>query len=465
MTDKNQNKTRKINFGTDGWRAVMGEEFTFRNVGKLSLKIAEYIKTRGNRVCIGYDNRFLSGRFAEFMGKILVKSGVEVDLSDSAVPTPAVSYRVHNTKNCLGVSVTASHNPPEYNGIKIKEKYGGSAREELLNAIVDGINKIDYDGPTVNLSGKVEKNNWTDEYQKMLTGLLPAGDLKVAVDYFHGTGYPYFREIIEKKGYRHIGINAGRDPLFGGIHPEPIPKFLDNLRDTVKSENADIGFAFDGDSDRIAVVNGNGEYMSAQRVLVVIAHDMLLQGKKGTIVKTVAGTGLLEKMAKKYKVQTEVVPIGFKNICPLMIEGGVLAAGEESGGIGFGDYLPERDGLYTAVRLLEIMNRRGKSFEQLWDEVRTEFRDSYYLRADVEIDHRLSKIEILESIEDKVKNTRWDYPLENIDKTDGIRINLEGGSWLLLRPSGTEPLIRIYAEAESRKKTEKLISKGEQIVV
>ncbi len=464
MSDENTEEAKKINFGTDGWRAVMGEEFTFKNLGKLALKIAGYINTRGNKVSIGYDNRFLSCRFAEFIGRVLQKNGVTVDLSDSAVPTPCVSYRVNRTDSNLGVVVTASHNPPEYNGIKIKEKYGGSAREELLNAIIAGINKIEYHGPTVNLSENLEEKNWTGDYKNMLENILPPGNLKVAADYFYGTGYPYFKEVIEKKGYRHTCIHTKRDPLFGGVHPEPIPRFLKSLSNTVKKEKADIGFAFDGDADRIAVVDGRGNYMSAQRVLGVIVQDMLLQGKKGRIVKTVAGTGLMEKMAKKYGAEVEIVPIGFKNICPLMLTGDVLAAGEESGGIGFGDYLPERDGLYTAVRLLEIMHRRNKSLEELWKEIRNEFQDSYYLRADVEIAPRLSKIEILDRLSKKVKDVNWPFPVEKVNKLDGIRINFTGGRWLLLRPSGTEPLIRIYAEAERRELTEKLIDKGKLIV-
>ncbi len=444
-----------VNFGTDGWRGIIGEDFTFENLGRLALRISAKYKS----VCIGYDNRFMSPEYAGFFSAVLQKEGVNVDLSMRAVTTPLVSHRVNKKKYDLGIMISASHNPSYYNGIKIKENYGGSAREEIVNSIVENLNNTDYNGPTWELTFDGEKNNWELEYLKEFEGLLPRGQLNVICDYMHGTAYPFFSKLLEGKGYKVSTLRAERDPLFGGINPEPKPATLKNLIQKVKEGNADIGFAFDGDGDRIAVIDEKGRLLSSQIILAVLAWDLLRLGKKGTIVKTVAGTYLVDRLAEKYGVNYKVVPIGFKNICPEILKGNVIVAGEESGGIGFGDYLPERDAIYTAVRILEMINRRGKLLGSLWDEVKKDFGNSVYLREDFQLKSNYNPENILKKIKDKIP-----FKIKSILRIDGIRINMEDERWLLLRASGTEPVVRVYAEAESNGESRKLIDAGKELI-
>ncbi len=464
------NNSAEIKFGTDGWRGVIADDFTYNNLGKLAVRVAQYISTRGNKISVGYDNRFLSPEYASFFSAVLSSRGVDVDLSESPVPTPALSHRVNKTESCLGIMITASHNPPEYNGIKLKEKYGGSARTELLNVIVESINETSFNDDFNNYYYTDKKNNWAKEYKKEVSALLPerkefGNKLNAAVDYMHGTGYPYFKEVLEKKGYGHFGLRENRDPLFSGSNPEPVPANLKELFSYVKESNTHIGFAFDGDADRIAVVDENGDYHSMQRVLAVLAYNMLKEGREGRVIKTVAGTTLVDRICADFNSAFNIVPIGFKNICPEMLKGNVLVAGEESGGLGFGDYLPERDSIYSAVKILALLNSRKKLFGHLWEEVKDKYSDSYYLREDFEIKGGLSKIEIVEKIRRRLDSAKWPFKVKGLLEIDGLRINNEDGSWLLMRPSGTEPLIRVYAEGLTREAAEGLIKKGRELIL
>lgn len=452
----------RINFGTDGWRAEIAESFTFRNLGRLALRVSEYAG-KGSRVCIGYDNRFLSPEYAGFFAAILEKEGLEADLSSTPVPTPCVSYRAKKREYSLGVCISASHNPASYNGLKLKENYGGSARTELVEKITEGIERTPYDGPGFSMKYEGKREYWGDEYIEELKKCLPEGALRVAVDYFHGSGHPFFSEVLRERGYSEISLRYNRNPLFGGVNPEPRPQYLDELREIISEGKADIGFAFDGDADRIALVDEGGRFLSMQVILAVFAWDMLESGKKGRIVKTVAGTCIVDRLAKKYKSEVSTVPIGFKNICPEMLKGDVLVAGEESGGIGFGEYLPERDALYTAIRIVEMIKRRGKLFGEIWDQVSEEFGGSYYLREDFPCRGNYSREGLLQTVHKNIKIIDLPYRVLGVGDLDGIRIDMEGGRWLLIRPSGTEPLIRLYAEGEDENAAGNLIKSGREL--
>ncbi|NLB34477.1 MAG: phosphoglucomutase/phosphomannomutase family protein [Elusimicrobia bacterium] len=459
---KNSCVRGKINFGTDGWRAEIADTFTFENLGRLAIRLADYVG-KNSQVCVGYDNRFLSAEYASFFAAVLEQNGVRVDLSDSAVPTPCVSHRVTRQGYDLGACISASHNPASYNGLKLKENYGGSARCELVAELTEGLSDTSYDGPRWSLKYHGKTSDWGQDYLAELEKYLPEGNLRVGVDYFHGTGSPFFGELLKRKGYIETALRAERDPLFGGINPEPRPQYLGELMGLLKSGRADIGFAFDGDADRIALVDENGRFLSMQVILAVLAWDMLDSGKEGRIIKTVAGTCLVDRMAEKYKAELEIVPIGFKNICPEMLKGDVLVAGEESGGIGFGDFLPERDALYTALRILEMMKRRSMLFGEIWDEVSCEFGGSYYLREDFPCAGSFSREEFLQKVSENIKVHSLPYKVEEVSYLDGGRIDMEGGRWLLIRPSGTEPLLRLYAEGEDKSAAEKLIRSGREL--
>lgn len=455
---------QKINFGTDGWRGIIAEDFTYENLGRVAVKVSGLVKSENKKISIGYDNRFLSPEFAEFFAEVLEKQGIETDLSDSPVSTPIVSHRVKKTGSALGVAITASHNPAQYSGVKIKESYGGSARAEVVNSIVNSLSEAEYNGQTYGLEYRGKKNNWKKDYKEDIMKVLPKGNLNIVCDFMYGTAYPYFKEIISEKGYNIKTLRGGRDPLFGGIHPEPRPEALNYLAEGLKKENADIGFAFDGDGDRIAVLDEKGDYLSAQIILSMLAYDLLNRGKKGKIIKTVAGTYLIDRMKKDYEFETKMVPIGFKNICPEMINNGVIIAGEESGGIGFGDYLPERDAIYTACRIIEMIIRRGKTISEIWKEVKEKYGNSVYLREDFKIDSKLSRQKIINKVKKEIKDKIGSFNIKRINDMDGVRITLDRDRWLLVRPSGTEPLVRIYAESENEDISRNLIKKGRELV-
>jgi phosphomannomutase len=454
----------KIKFGTDGWRGIIAEEFTFRNLGRLAVRFSEYLAGGGKNVCIGYDNRFLSPEYAGFLGAVLSRAGISVDLSDSAVTTPVVSHRTNRKGYDLGIMISASHNPSFYNGIKIKENYGGSARDEVVGKIIKDLDAAEYNGPTWDLTYEGNPLNWQEDYQAELKEVIPSGGLKVICDYMHGSAYPCFSRILEEKGYAEKSLRSSRDPLFGGSNPEPKYTTLGALMETVRAEGADIGFAFDGDGDRIAVTDGKGRFLSSQIILALLAYDLLKDGKNGSIVKTVAGTYLVDRLAGEYGADVEVVPIGFKNICPAILRGGVIVAGEESGGIGFGDYLPERDALYTASRIVRMVAEKQKTLGELWDELSEKYGSSVYLREDFHYKADYDRSAVIKKVKDGLAGKEFPFKVESVSEMDGIKITMEEGRWLLIRPSGTEPVIRIYAETEEEELTKRIINIGKELL-
>ncbi len=456
--------TDKIKFGTDGWRGIIAKDFTFGNLEIVARRTARWIKDKGGEVCIGYDNRFLSPEYASFAAAVMEKEGVKVDLSSKPVPTPCVSHRVKNSDSAvLGVMITASHNGPEYNGFKIKEKYGGSASQETTLEITSG---LENNSPSCGiLEFKGQKNDWTEDYLDEVRRVLPGGNASVACDFMYGTGAPYFEQVLEEKGYTVVPLHNWRDPLFGGRSPEPKPQSLKELSEAVIKNRADIGFALDGDSDRIAAVDENGKYLSPQVILSVLAEDVLSRGIKGKIIMAVAGSYLVGRIAAEYGVDVEIVPIGFKNICPHLLKGDTVLAGEESGGIGFGDYLPERDAIYAASKMIEMCQRRGKKIGEIWKEVSGKYGNSAYLRNDIKITPGISPSEILDKIKKKIENGSFPFKVKSTLALDGLRIIMENDKWLLIRPSGTEPVVRIYAESETMEETEVLLAEGQKAVL
>ena len=453
----------KIKFGTDGWRAVIGEEFTFSNISRVASRLKQFLGS--GRICVGYDNRFLSPEYAAFFCSVLNKLGFETDLSDSAVTTPMVSYRTKYGGYTLGIMFSASHNPAQYNGLKIKLPYGGSANDAFVRQLTDGLDETSWEKHPAALSiAGLDRNKWSGDYLSAIGSVLPVNGFKVVCDYMNGPAAMYFGRILNPKGYELKELRNERDPLFSGVSPEPKPATLPGLVDIMNSGTHDIGFAFDGDGDRIAVVDEKGRLLSMQILLAVLAYDLLEQGKKGTILKTVAGTYLVDRLAKIYGVKTEMLPIGFKNICHRLIDGDVLVGGEESGGIGFGDFLPERDAMYTAVRCLELMSRRKTLIGRFWDEISEKIGGSHYLREDISLSEKADKELLKKNITDMSVQGRFPEKINSIIEIDGLRIEFESGSWLLIRPSGTEPVLRIYAEAESAGTVKELIRIGKETV-
>ncbi|MCK4993868.1 MAG: phosphoglucomutase/phosphomannomutase family protein [Candidatus Omnitrophica bacterium] len=451
----------EIKFGTDGFRAIIADDFTFDNVSRIGLALAGYLKKNKKKhvykgVIVGYDWRFLSDKFAEKLADILSGCGIPVRLTKSAVPTPAISaYIIKNSLPC-GVIITASHNPPEFNGLKIKNEFGASVEKEVTREIESLLKK----GGSEKLRGKtakIEKVEIIRPYLSLMKKylnfeLIRKSRFNVVVDAMHGTGAGIVENILKKTECSVKGIRANRDILFGGVNPEPIACNLEPLRDAVIKGKADIGIALDGDGDRIAAMCPDGTLINShQAICLLLLH--LIEHKKftGKIVKSLTTTTLVDRIAEHYNLPLDIVPVGFKNIASKMITEDVLLGGEESGGIGFKGYMPERDGALSGLLLLEMMAYKSESILEIIDSMEKQFGKFVYKRRDLKV--RLKKpIPALDNILGK--------KVTLIETYDGTKYTLADGSWLMLRASGTEPIIRIYAEAETKKHVCELIEFG-----
>lgn len=464
----------EIKFGTDGWRAVISDTFTFKNVAIISQAIAQWVKKYTKkidgkkRVAIGYDTRFMSAEYAEIVACVLAKNGIEVFLSDAPVPTPALSYGVPGNKCVAGVMITASHNPYKFNGIKIKTAQGGGAGREITDKVEALLGKSDVQ--TMDIEEAVKKNkvvmhDFKKPYLKFFQSYIDLKKLKnakfkVLLDAMHGSGNALSREIL--KGTK-IDLHLMREdinPYFDGKKPEPVIEYLGEIVSRVKKEKFDIGLVLDGDADRIAAVAPGGEFVHPQKILGLLAlHLVRNRGRKGGVVKTICGTTMIDNIASKLGMKLYETPVGFKYISDLMVAEEIVAGGEEAGGMGVQDYIPERDGTLAGLLLIEMMVYQKKNLKQLVDEMEKEFGKYYYERFDL----KLGKGSF-----DKEKfaatKTLLGKKVVEAKTFDGVKLICEDESWLMLRPSGTEPLVRAYSEAKSKKRAVDLIKYGEQLL-
>lgn len=463
----------EIKFGTDGWRGIISDNFTFENVRRVAQAIADYYKrkpkTKNKRlkIAVGYDTRFLSDRYAEEVSKVLAKNGIKVILSDKAIPTPTLSFAVNHRKLTAGVMITASHNPPEFNGIKIKTASGGAAGPEVTRKIEKLLLKKLKKQKTKKL-GEIKKEDLSKDYIKFLRSYIDLKKLKnikfrVLVDVMYGSGNGFIASVLKGTKIRLEFMRKDINPSFGGLRPEPV---LENLRTTVermKKDKFDLCLILDGDADRIACLTSSGEFISPQKILgLLILH--LLQDRKmtGGVVKTIVGTNLIDNIAKKLKLKLYETPVGFKYISDLMEKNDILTGGEEAGGMGFKGYIPERDGSLAGLLLLEMMCYRKKTIEEILEEIEKEFGRYYYLRQDLKLqvtDYHLpiTKIKSLKKILGKDVVKIKDY--------DGLKLICNDGSWLMFRGSGTEPIMRVYAESKSPNNSSRLIEFGKRLLL
>lgn len=462
-----------IKFGTDGWRAIISEDFTFENVRVVSQAVADHFKGKGVTFAVGYDWRFLSEKYAELVSEVLAANNIKVLLSDKAVPTPLVSMAIKNQKLSGGIMITASHNPPMYNGIKIKASYASSADEKITKSVESllGKNKVKSisleDGIA---SGSIETIDLKPGYMKFIRSyidldLLKKSKLNVLVDCMYGVGDGYIKEILGDTGIKITEMRAGRDPLFGGISPEPIPKNLGPVFQEMKNKDYDIAIVNDGDADRICAVMPGGGYLSAGQIMALLLLHFVEDKKwKGSVVKTVSNTTLIERIAKKYALKLHETPVGFKYICRIMLDEDVLIGGEESGGIGVKNYMPERDGILLGILLVEMMAHRKKGILAIMDDVEKEYGRFRYTRIDMEYpDDKKKKLMALLKASPPKKILQ--KPIKETKTYDGFKFILEDGSWLIMRLSGTEPILRVYAEASSDKEAQQYLEFGKNIAL
>ena len=452
--------TPTIKFGTDGWRGVIADDFTFANVAKVALATARYFKNHKkikNGLVIGYDARFMSKEFAHKTAQVIASAGVKVKLADKISSTPMTSLGIVKMNAAGGVVITASHNPAQYNGFKIKGDFGGPAHPEMV-AIVEKmlapilktkdlplkVNQFD-DLVDKKLIEFVDLTSMyvNDIKTKIEFDLIKATHIKIMYDAMYGAGQGVPEMLVPKIGTIRNLFN----PSFAGGHPEPLAQNLEELSLEVKEGNYDIGIATDGDADRVGAVDENGEFVDSHRIFAILLK-YLVERKHftGEVAKSLSVSEIIPKMCNKFGLILHETPVGFKYLCRLMTERDIIIAGEESGGLGVKGHLPERDGIFVGFLLAEIMAVRRKKLSQLVQELFDEFGEYHFAR----IDSHVTEAEKKKIVSFYAKHPKkiGPFTVERVDTTDGFKFFVDNG-WILIRASGTEPLIRFYAEASS----------------
>jgi len=459
-----------IKFGTDGWRAVIAEDFNFENVRIVSQAIADHLKCTvkgAKKVVIGYDRRFLSKEFAMEAALVLCANGIKTVVSDKDVPTPVVSFHCRHKKYDLGIMITASHNPARFNGLKIKTPEGGSA-DQALTGKVESLfykNKPKYiEQKAAEKEKLLETKDLTDIYIQFLKGFVDLRSirklkLKVLVDVMYGTGDCFVEKVLGTDQIKIDYLHNEFNPSFGGINPEPIEVNLKEMLTIMKKNKYDLGVVLDGDADRVAMVDGRGNYINAQVILPLLAIHMIKNRKvKGGIGKTVVGSDVIDKVALSLGASLYETPVGFKYLSGLFKEDLIAIGGEEAGGIGFKGYIPERDGTAAFLLILEMMAKENKNFNKLLSEFYKKYGRHYYTRSAIPVKS------VKKSLSDmKLPKSLYGKKIERINALDGIKL-ITKDSWLMFRKSGTEPIVRVYAESKSKKEGQNLVALGKKMV-
>ena len=456
-----------IKFGTDGWRGIIADDFTFDRVALVAPLAAQVLaQTGGNNassgtVIVGHDRRFLAEEFALAAAKAVQNAGFDVLLSESYAPTPAFSLAAKQLNALGAIVLTASHNPGAYLGLKVKGGFGGSVSPEVTQQIEA---KLENPAPISATPGKLESFNPWPAYCKTLREMvdidaiknaIASGKITVFVDVMHGAAAGGLAQILEETVHE---VNSDRDPLFGGGAPEPLPRYLSQLFRVMrthqrKSSGLSIGFVFDGDSDRIAAVDSQGNFLSSQILVpILIEHLAKRRGLTGEVIKTVSGSDIMPKIAQLYDLPLFETPIGYKYIADRMLSTQVLVGGEESGGIGYGTHIPERDALLSALYLLEAVVKSGEDLSDIYRRLQTETNfTSAYDRIDLHLANMDERSRLLDLLSNQPLTEIAGKAVVDCNKVDGYKFRLADGSWLLIRFSGTEPVLRLYSEAATLK--------------
>jgi phosphomannomutase len=456
-----------IRFGTDGWRAIIGEEFTFANVRRIADAAGRVFAedAPAGTVLVGYDTRFRADAFAAEAAAAIAAHGLRVRLSDRMLPTPALSWATDRSDAIGAVMLTASHNPAEYLGFKLKMADGGSAPPSFTQRVEAA---LPSEAPE-RCSAEFQTVDLVTDYLNALYELVDAEEiseagLHVAVDPLFGAGQGYLAALLGRLGASVIEIHAESNPGFGGLHPEPIPPWIDSLQRTVLDAGFDAGFVTDGDADRIGACDRHGGFVNPHRILaLVIRHLVEDRGMSGTVVKTLSTSVIVDRICAHLGLPVITTPVGFKYIYEKMLEGDVLVGGEESGGIGIPFHVKERDGLAMALLLAEMMAHRNLTLDGLVDELFEVTGPMEYRRVDLGLDPEV-KDAFLERAPGLAPAQIAGLPVMGMTREDGIKFLLPDDAWLLLRPSGTEPLVRVYAEASSMGVVDDLLAAGRSLV-
>lgn len=456
-----------IKFGTDGWRAKVAETFTFPNVRRAAYGLGVTLKKHKKSclVFVGYDTRFYSDKFAQAAVEVLASMGHRVILASRLLPTPALSLAIKAKKADAGVMITASHNSGAYNGFKIKLPPGVSAPSFFTQLVEKNIPK---EAPAANPKAKISKADWLPFYlqtlrSKVNLAAIKKAGLKVVVDPMHGVGQRQFEGLVSGGRTKVMTVAGDRDVFFGGRQPEPIGPNLVPLSKAIKAWKADVGFATDGDGDRIGMMDEKGNFVDVHKLhAILLYHLWANRGMRGGIVKTVSGTLMIERMARRWGIPVHETPIGFKYIGEVMLREDILLGLEESGGIAVKGHLAERDGLFSGLLLLEALITMKKTVTQAVAFLQKEFGPFYSDRIDLENISFDRQAKVLNKLKISPPSTVAGHRVIGINARDGVKLKLEKG-WLLVRASGTEPLLRLYAEAPSPKEVHALLNAAKKL--
>jgi alpha-D-glucose phosphate-specific phosphoglucomutase len=471
----------QIEFGTDGWRAVIAADYTFDNVRLCTQAVADYVLDSGmadRGMVIGYDTRFQSEYFASAVAEVFAGNGIKAYLSDRPIPTPTTSFAILTLKAAGGVIITASHNPSIWNGFKYRPEYAGAASPEITEAVEERLAEIQaQDGEIKRLpleegieQGIIVKIDAVKPYLEQVASLVDLeairqAELLVAVDAMYGAGIGYFPKLLSGGKTQVVEVNNVRNPLFPGMeNPEPIDHNLKALKRAIAEHDADAGLGNDGDADRIGFMDENGVFINQLQVYALLLLYLLeVKEKRGPIVRTITSSVMADKLAAKYDLDVYETPVGFKYVGPKMLEVDALMGGEESGGFAFAGHLPERDGILAGLMLLELMVKLDKKPSELIDYLYEQVGPHYYDRWDIEFEPE-NRQQVIQAIDDEHPDEIAGLKVVSEDRPDGaFRFHLEDGGWLLVRFSGTEPLIRIYTETTHKEKVEEILQSGKEL--
>lgn len=460
-----------IKFGTDGWRGITAQDFTFANVRLVSQGIADYLKAEKEpKVLVGYDSRFLATEFAKAAAEVLAANGVELLFAHSFAPTPVFSYYTARKKLSGAVIITASHNPAKFNGLKFKTKAGESASRQLTQQFEERVKKLSKQDikqisfATALQTKQIKLINPLPVYLSLLKSYVTVdlSQLKVVVDPLYGASQRFFAQFLTEQGAQVTEIHNNQDVYFGGLNPEPIEPHINDLKKAVVAKQADLGLAFDGDGDRIGAVDERGNFINAHQIFALLLRYLIEELQlRGTVVKTVSTTSMIDRLAARYGLELVETPIGFKYIAEQFQTKEVLIGGEESGGLAFKNHLPERDGLLSSLLLLQAVRKAKKPLSVLVAELADLVGPAHYGRLDLHLNGSATV-----ALHKFLQKEKLNLPLElkEVKAIDGFKYIFTDASWLMVRPSGTEPVVRVYAEADSKGKLKQLLSCGESLV-
>ena len=470
-----------IRFGTAGWRAIIAQDFTFNNVRIVAQSIADYLKSEKlhhKQLVLGYDTRFHSENFARTVAEVLAANGIQILFCEKDAPTPAIALQILKKKTAGSVNITASHNPAEYNGIKFSTSWGGPALPEVTRYIEERCAAHQADGKPIhrmNIADARKKKLVVDfdpreDYLKHIRGLIDFNMLKkaklsVICDVLYGTGKDYLDFLLQEGGCKVTVLHNWRDVLFGGHHPEPSAENLGELMALMKKQKADLGVGTDGDSDRFGIVDSDGSFLTPNEILpLVLDHLVRTRGWKGVAVRSVMTSHFLDAVARLHNIEVREVPVGFKYIAEVMVKDNFLMGGEESGGLTIKGHIPEKDGILACLLLAEVRAAAKKPLRQCLQDLEKKVGASFLTER---VNFRLppEKMDALkERLATHPPTSLGDLSVRRIVDLDGVKFILKDQSWLGIRLSGTEPLVRMYAESDSAKKLTHIVAQGKKIV-